>query len=476
MSVSDLATKLDALDAAGYFVTEAEDVITVSDAPLAETKGLLGLCDAIGWDITIQDKHENVWSPDQLAPEYAPYTLVINKPGTTTDVLRLVSCAGFMDWLSRGDDRRVWQIGALKTAFRTYAVAFEPWDSASLEPNEKLETRAPRRLVREATIVRQVPDSMNRWLLTEPDDFPTDDSAAASWANLAALKLMLALPTELDGERQILRFSGPPRLDLSVPSEPAAILTNLTIKGFLSLQAAVDWVFELEREAEMRHILLATELARSRGGEDATEIFLKENIADALAGAKTAYQMQLAGMSGDALKALSDLRKAISEDTAKTADGTRQIITAVAGALAVGVGMIAVRLSSNVNPDFLKIVLGLAATYVAITILSGALLTRLQQNVRKAWQPRLYRFLPTSDYDALVSNPAKTAERALWGASALGVIAILTMFFAMSWVSKETVEADQNPQEAENASATATTTPVEGASTDAAVEVPAPQS
>ena len=474
MSVPDLATKLDTLDAAGSFVTEAESVITVSDVPLSETREVARHCDGLGWKVTFQDKRENKWSSDELAEEYAPFTIIIQKPDAPADVLRLVSNAGLLDWLSRADDRRVWQIGSLQTAFRTFAIAFEPWDSRSLEPHQHVETRAARRLVREATVIRQVPESINRWLLSEPEDFPTDDGAAATWANLAAFKLTLVLPTELDGERQILRFNGPPRLDLKVPSELSEILANLSMEGFLSLQAAVDWVFEIEREAEMRHILLATELARSRGSEDVTETFLKENIADALAGAKTAYQMQLAGMSGDALKALSELRKAISEDTAKTADGTRQIITAVAGALAVGVGMIAARLSGTVNPDLLKIVLGLAATYVAITILSGALLTRLQRKTRKAWQPRLYRFLPTSDYDALVSNPAKTAERTLLGASVLGVVAIILMLYAMSWVVKENVEADQNQREVEQVPAAAAATPVEGRSADPNVEASTP--
>jgi len=113
------------------------------------------------------------------------------------------------------------------------------------------------------------------------------------------------------------------------------------------------------------------------------------------------------------------------------ADGTRQIITAVAGALAIGVGLIAARLSGSVNPTLVQVVLALAATYVAVTILTGVLFTLLQRRLRKAWQPRLYRFLTKRDYDALVGGPAKMAERALWGASALGVLAVVLMVVAI---------------------------------------------
>jgi len=144
--------------------------------------------------------------------------------------------------------------------------------------------------------------------------------------------------------------------------------------------------------------------------------------------------MQLAGMSSDALKTLSELRKTVSDDTAKVAEGTRQIITAVAGALAIGAGLIAARLSGSVDPALVTIVMVLAITYVAITILSGISFTLLQRSVRKAWQPRLYRFLAPADYASLVGHPAKRAEYALWAASLLGTVAAALMALAISRV------------------------------------------
>ena len=139
-------------------------------------------------------------------------------------------------------------------------------------------------------------------------------------------------------------------------------------------------------------------------------------------------------MSSDALKTLSELRKSVSDDAAKVADGTRQIVTAVAGALAIGAGLIAARTAGSVNPVLVIMVMALAATYVGITILAGVLFTLLQRRVRKAWQPRLYRFLSKPDYDALVGGPANTAERALWWSSALGVAAIILMAVAIAYV------------------------------------------
>lgn len=449
MSVASLAQQLDALDAGEAFVTEGEDVVTVSNVPTADSVDLVRLCREIGWAVRIEDREENAWPLDDLDDEYAPFTVIINKPAGPVGVLRLLTNIGLAEWLEREDERHIWQVARLETAFQTYAVTFAPWDSDGPAPYEGGEPRSARRLVREVTTARAVPESLNRWLLVEKDTFPIDAPAARTWGEIAAHRLMLVLPNELDSERNLLRFKGPPRLDLRIVAPGVDVLPVLKLDGFLALQEAVDWVFELEREAEMRHILLAAEIARSGGIGDAAPEFVRDNVADALAGAKTAYQIQLSGISSDALKTLSELRKSVSDDTAKVAEGTRQIITAVAGALAVGVGLVAARLSGTVNPALVKVILLLAATYVAITILSGVAFTVLQRKVRKAWQPRLYRFLTNADYEVLVGGPARTAERALWGASVLGFLAIVLMM--LGCFSIEAIRDIKVPADGRNA-------------------------
>jgi hypothetical protein len=434
LSVANLAARLDALDAAGAFVTEGEAAVTVSNLRVAAAREIAGLCEALGWAVRIEDAADTQWPLEALDEAFEPFRLILDKPTPPNGVLRVLTNTGFAAWLARDDDRAVWQIARLKSAFWSYAVQFAPWGDGELNPPSDTNPRRARTFVRETAGRRMVPASMSRWLLVDREGFPEEDPAAKIWAGMASRMLMLSLPDEVDAEQQILRFNGPPRLNLSLPSARADALGALGRDGFLSLQAAVDWVFEVEREAEMRHILLATELARCGGTGNAAEAFLRDNIAYAQAGAKMAYQVQLSGMSSDALKTLSELRKSVSDDTAKVADGTRQIVTAVAGALAIGAGLIAARLAGSVNPVLVIMVMALAATYVAITILAGVLFTLLQRRVRKAWQPRLYRFLSKPDYDALVGGPANTAEKALWWSSALGVVAIILMAVAITYV------------------------------------------
>lgn len=427
MSVANLAARLDRLDGVGCFVSEGEAVVTVANLSMADAASVSADCAELGWAVSVEDAAATVWAVDELDEAFAPFTLVIEKPVGREGLLRLLTNVGLVEWLARDDDRRSWQLGRLGSGFETLGIHFTPWDQDGTDPVEPSGARNAMRLVRQATGSREVPSSMNRWLLADRDRFPEKDDAAGAWAAVAARKLALALPDEIDVERQILRFKGPPRLELRLPPAGTDMFTTLGRPGFLALQEAIDWIFEVEREAEMRHMLLATEFARCGGTGDAADAFLKENSADALAGAKTAYQVHLAGLSSDALKTLSELRKSVSDDTAKVADGTRQITTAVAGALAIGAGLVAARLAGSVNPLAVRIALALAAVYVAITIVSGVMFTLLQRRVRRAWQPRLYRFLSKADYESLVGGPARSAERALWISSALGAIAVVLM-------------------------------------------------
>lgn len=452
LSAENLAARLDALDAGDAFVTEGEANITVSRLGVDDAREIAGLCADLGWPTHIEDNAGTVWQSAALDADYAPFRVSFDKPAPAPGVLRLLTNTGFATWLARDDVRSHWQVIGLHASLRCYAVTFSPWSEEPAQPRKDEVLREARRLVRETAGQRTVPACVSRWLIADRTAIPADSTTLAVWMRYAARKLLLALPDEID-ETQRLRFKGPPRLDLDLPEDGADSAALLGREGFLDLQAALDWVFEIEREAEMRHILLAAEIARSGGTGAAADVFIKDNIGDALASAKLAYQMQLAGMSSDALKTLSELRKTVSDDTAKVAEGTRQIITAVAGALAIGAGLIAARVSGSVDPDLVKIVMILAVTYVAITILSGILFTLLQRSVRKAWQPRLYRFLAPADYASLVGDPAKKAEYALWTASLLGAVAAALLAMAISRLeTPSTAKEEAIPKPTENSS------------------------
>lgn len=448
LSAKSLAARLDGLAAAGAFISEGDETVTVSNLVVDTARAVLEHLRDLEWPSEVFDPANTSWTLDTMDPDFEPFRIAFTKPAAPDGVLRILTKNGFAEWLDQDDPRSVWQVCGLSTAFTTAHARFTDWEDQAEDPPTDFEHCSPRTLVREHQGARQVPANLNRWLLTHGEGLPIDDEIVEIWANKASRALMLSLPDEHDGETRILKFKGPPRLELRFPQANENVSAELGNVGFEVLQAAVGWVFEIKRESEMRHILLATEIARGSGkGEQATA-FLRTYLDDALQGAKTAYQVQLAGISSDSLKTLTELRKSVSDETAKLSDAARQIIASVASALAVGVGLLAARLTTATSPKLIAIVMMLAAAYVATTMASGILFMLLQRNVRKAWQPRLYKFLSKSDYRTLVGRPASLAEAAVWVSTIIGGGAVLVMSWTVLTLNSD--ERTQNPAGVKN--------------------------
>ena len=126
-------------------------------------------------------------------------------------------------------------------------------------------------------------------------------------------------------------------------------------------------------------------------------------------------------MSRDTLKALADLRKAISDETAKLAESTRSVAGSVAASLFAGLGLLITRSTTNI-PGWMLVSLSVVlAVYVCAVVWSGKKFIRVQANIRNQWRTRLYTFLPTKEYSAMVEEPAKEAESAFNVAAVCGL-------------------------------------------------------
>ena len=164
-------------------------------------------------------------------------------------------------------------------------------------------------------------------------------------------------------------------------------------------------------------------------------MFLKQNLAHAWESAKIAYQMAVAETGRDTLKVLSDLRKAVTEETSKLSDMGRQLTAAVAAAVATGIGLIAARVATNAPAMLIALVMGVVALYVTTVIVSGMQFMSLQRQLREDWQHRLYRFLPTNDYERMVVKPTRRAERAFVWTARLGGAAVALLTAVCIWLA-----------------------------------------
>ena len=424
------------------FVAETETTVTVSGLSAANTATLMSLCDALEWVIGLFDSAGGAWSlgerPDQ---DFAPFRLSIQKPIPPEDTLQLLSNQSFARWLQQGHSASQWHVARLSTSILAQARSFQPWGSTPI-PVHSAPAKSPRTLVREFGATRQVPDDIRPWLVQPLKEDQWAIPAVQVWAREASAALARCLPDEIDSESGTLKFRGPPRMTLLAMVGNGAFLDLVT---FNSLQAAAQWVFDTEREAEMRHILLATELARSSATSENLSMFLQNHLADAWDCAQIAYQMALADTSRDTLKTLGDLRKTVTDETAKLSDLSRQLAAAVAGALATGLGLVAARIAANAPAGLVLAVMVVIAIYVLQVILSGSQFIRLQRTLRSEWHQKLYRFLPESEYSKLVTVPVGRAERSFCWAASLGGTAVLVLLLVCLWTILHPTAAAASP-------------------------------
>ncbi|WP_265535468.1 hypothetical protein [Pseudomonas saponiphila] len=344
-------------------------------------------------------------------------------------VLYVATEAGFRAFLEKGHSASRWYVLGLLKPFNTRARTYADWGVEVLYV-ESQATKSPRLLVKESADVRTVPEDVRQWLLADGHELDEADPLHVVWATLAFDALSRCFANEIDVTGSKLSFKGPPKLNLTLV-EAVNGAVQITLNDFKVVQDAAVWVFDNAREAEVKHILLSAEIARSGRADGEALQYFRENLAAALDCGKIAYQMAVSEITKDTLKSLGDLRKAVTEETSKATDATRQAIAAISTALTVGMGLIAARLTLQINPYLISLVMAVAFGYTTLNVMSGRKFINIQRQLRRDWQSKLYRFLSESEYKKMVGDPIEQAESFFYriscqgltmlGAAALGI-------------------------------------------------------
>lgn len=429
----------------GVFVRESFDSAMVSNLTERDTDALKALCSDIEWRYSVLDAAGEQVDGDRPTPEgLGPYRLHVRKPPSEQGVLRLLTLSGLRDALRNDDQSPVWSVAGFTGRIATGLRIIQGWDEAEL-PKQEPPTKSPRRLVREYTQARTVPVDLRLWLSEELDEHTFEQPAARLWVQAAMAALTACLPNEIDPDEGTLKFRGPPRLELC----PFRAAEEGIERGlFNGLLRALRWIFENGREAELKHTLLAGELARSGPSNEDVVEFLRTHLEHSLESAEIAYQMTLSETGRDTIKILGELRKTVSDETAKLADMSRQLTGAVSAAVATGIGLIAARVAANAPTLLIIAVVGVVLVYIAMIIASGIRYMLLQRSLRGEWQHRLYRFLPASEYATLVTLPTKKAEDSFRTTAYLGAIAVLILSVACAWFAfSPQSDVDSKPEQ-----------------------------
>lgn len=428
-SPTKLALAVEALTAGGRAaVAESADELALANLAAADARSIADAVVELGWAVVVEDATPEVIQPAQISDAFAPYRVVIAKPPCPAGVALAVSRSGVARWLADSDRAEILWVASVDQGFDVRAGRLAPWGVN--EPYEAEPTNCdPRKVVRDLSRVGRVPEAVDQWILRDPDQaLLWEHWAIRHWARLGATALVRALSDEVEDDGRLV-FRGPPIVRLAVEPNIDEVLGS---EGFRDLQRVAAWVFEAPTEMRPRHALFGPEIARTATDDEGAGQVLRRVAAAALEGAGIARAFGLADQSRDSLKAMTDLRKSISEEISKLSDTTRQIAGAVAAALFGGIGLIAARLVVE-DPSLLvrqaaAVVGAVLLLYVAAVVASGWHYVRLQRSLRSEWHSKIYRFIPAADYEKMVTKPAASAELGFSIAAWIGGIAATALF------------------------------------------------
>jgi hypothetical protein len=426
----NLAEALDKLVEQGrVVVSETRTGIAVNQLNGAEADHVLALLEAAGWTDAIAADEGGKIPSTMVAATDDGVRVTAARPELPNGIDAVLTSSGFANLLERDPESSIIWVEGLNVVIDTRTVRYAPWGTCgAFVPME--EPANPARVVR--VLGQGGPGThIGRWILRMPDTNVTT-AEMAPWRRRAASHLLASLAQEIEPGGGLL-FRGPP------PTRFAPVNSgNVDRAGFAALQAALSWVFESEREFENRHGLVAAEVART-SLRDGTLCDLASTLGPALEGARIAYGFGITQQSKDTLKALTDLRKAVTDDATKLSETTRSLAAAVVGAVFGNIGLIMARLVVPANGVFIgpaAIMLGIAlAIYVGAIVASGAHYISIQRELRRDWRNRLYRYLEDDEYNRMVNRPAERAEYGFWITAAIGIGMTLLVLGAVCFIA-----------------------------------------
>ncbi len=417
-----LASAVDALaDAGRATVTESRSELALYQLDGAGARSVAALLAPAGCSLARLADEGGDLQPHQLEDASERVELVATKPAAPEDVFPVLTADGFRALLERDAELPVVWVAGLDRDLLTATTAYRPWDSPDpFEPNAA--PPDPSRVVR--LLTGRPAEQLGRWLARDPDA-DVSGRVLSPWRAQAAGVLAAALAQEVEPDGSLL-FRGPPPTRFRNSGG-----AKVEVGSLAALQRAAGWVYENPRELENRHGLLAAEIARTalRDG-DVSDLAAVADVA--LEGARIAYGFGVSQQSRDALKTLTDLRRAVADETAKVADATRSLATAVLASAVGNVALVVARITIAKDARFVApaaFAIGVAlAVYVALVIGNGAHFLAIQRDLRRDWRDRLYRFLGRDEYRRMVDDPVGRAEKAFRNAAiGSGIIAALML-------------------------------------------------
>ncbi|EJN29842.1 hypothetical protein PMI35_02296 [Pseudomonas sp. GM78] len=239
------------------------------------------------------------------------------------------------------------------------------------------------------------------------------------WLRLATFKASALLASEIwrkDGQL-FLTLKGGRSLEIGYVN-PGTSHSSVDLHR---VHMALDWIYSQSRDAEVRHTLICQRIStqRHRSRESWLE-FLLRSVACAHQSAREDYRSHIHVKTVDLLKAVTDIRKTVSEEVNKIVDRTQSLTTGLLRDLSISFTLVALRqvlmaknfLSAGETKFLLLANIFWLIVSVCLSGYQNKLYFRSQIKFRYNWSKRVIGLISADEFSALSRKPFKDSIKA----------------------------------------------------------------
>lgn len=304
------------------------------------------------------------------------------------------------------------------TAFKTLSCHFKRWDLSTPEPetgkdSDKFTAIDVRRFVSDFT-GSQI--SLDHLFWVTPNLPEKTDDTTEQWLTLATQKAGVLLFSEISNNANgtTLKLKGSRDIELPLVQNS----TELTPDQNRKIHSAIGWIFETARDAETRHTLLCQRLSNNEVKKSEPWLsFIARTISSAHTAAREDYKNHLFIKTGDLLKAVTDIRKTVSDETNKIIEKTQSLSANLLRDASIAFVVAALRqtlsakniITTESTSIFMLATIGWLIISISLTGYQNKLFIRTQIRFRNNWSKGLSSLIPKKELNKISRRPFKEA-------------------------------------------------------------------
>lgn len=389
------------------------------DLTLAQELNTLASLQDIGFSIQLNDEFdEKLTLPVELDPldfKIEIISLIKNKSPDTTyffSAHELLKNLGSSEILKS----RIIYVFDEFDEFETLTCQFKKWDlykPSNTQKEKETFNLDARKIVKDFTGTQISPNHLF-WVTIDTSSISGNFFSA--WLEFATRKASILLLSEIsiNDSKNTYTLRGNKNQEFNI------IETGFDFphSSHVNIHNALYWIFETAREAEIRHTLLCQRLAHNDPKKsEPWAKFIARTITPSISAAKEDYKNHLLIKTGDLLKVITDIRKAVADETNKIIDKTYSLTSNLLRDASIAFIVAALRQTliakGTLTKESASFLLLATAVWLVISICLTGYQNKLsitsQIRFRRNWSKSLSSLIPDSELNKISKRPLRDA-------------------------------------------------------------------